>query len=58
MNRASIGLLVAVLATALPAGASVGETAAPALDWLNKGVFTAVGARAAAGVIYDTYLVE
>jgi hypothetical protein len=34
------------------------ETAAPALDWLNKGVFTAVGARAAAGVIYDTYLVE
>ena len=32
MNRASVGLLVAVLATALPAGASAGETAAPALD--------------------------
>jgi Protein of unknown function (DUF3237) len=34
------------------------ETASPDLDWLNKGVFIAVGARAAAGVIYDTYLVE
>jgi muconolactone delta-isomerase len=34
------------------------ETAAPYLDWLNKGVFIAVAARAAAGVIYDTYLVE
>lgn len=34
------------------------ETAASDLDWLNKGVFIAVGARAAAGVIYDTYLVE
>jgi muconolactone delta-isomerase len=34
------------------------ETAAGDLDWLNKGVFIAVGARAAAGVIYDTYLVE
>jgi muconolactone delta-isomerase len=33
------------------------ETAARHLDWLNKGVFIAVGARAAAGVIYDTYLV-
>ena len=33
------------------------ETAAPDLDWLNKGVFVAVGARAAAGVIYATYLV-
>ena len=34
------------------------ETAAPDLDWLNKGVFVAVGARAPAGVIYATYLVE
>jgi hypothetical protein len=34
------------------------ETAASDLDWLNKGVFIAVGGRAAAGVIYDTYLVE
>jgi muconolactone delta-isomerase len=34
------------------------ETAARDLDWVNKGVFIAVGARAAAGVIYDTYLVE
>jgi muconolactone delta-isomerase len=34
------------------------ETAAPDLDWLNKGIFIAVAARAAAGVIYDTYLVE
>ena len=34
------------------------QTAAPDLDWLNKGVFIAVAARAAAGVIYDTYLVE
>lgn len=34
------------------------ETAARDLDWLNKGVFIAVAARAAAGVIYDTYLVE
>jgi Protein of unknown function (DUF3237) len=34
------------------------ETAAPDLDWLNKGVFIAAAARAAAGVIYDTYLVE
>jgi hypothetical protein len=33
------------------------ETAAPPLDWLNKGVFVAVGARAPASVIYDTYLV-
>lgn len=33
------------------------ETAAPDLDWLNKGVFISVGARQAAGVIYETYLV-
>ena len=33
------------------------ETAAPHLDWLNKGVFISVGARQAAGVIYETYLV-
>jgi muconolactone delta-isomerase len=33
------------------------ETAAPDLDWLNKGVFISVGSRQAAGVIYETYLV-
>ena len=33
------------------------ETAAPDLDWLNKGVFVSVGARQPAGVIYETYLV-
>jgi Protein of unknown function (DUF3237) len=33
------------------------ETAAPDLGWLNQGIFIAVGARAAAGVVYDTYLV-
>jgi muconolactone delta-isomerase len=33
------------------------ETAAPRLDWLNKGIFVAVAARSVAGVIYDTYLV-
>jgi hypothetical protein len=33
------------------------ETAAPGLDWLNKGIFISVAARAPAGVIYDTYLV-
>jgi hypothetical protein len=33
------------------------ETAAPDLDWLNKGVFISVGARQAAGVVYETYLV-
>jgi Protein of unknown function (DUF3237) len=33
------------------------ETAAPQLDWLNKGVFISVGARRPLGVIYDTYLV-
>jgi hypothetical protein len=33
------------------------ETAAPHLDWLNKGVFVSVGGRQAGGVIYETYLV-
>jgi muconolactone delta-isomerase len=33
------------------------ETAAPDLDWLNKGIFISVGGRQAAGVIYETYLV-
>jgi hypothetical protein len=33
------------------------ETAAPELDWLNKGVFVGVGGRQAASVIYETYLV-
>jgi muconolactone delta-isomerase len=33
------------------------ETAAPDLEWLNKGVFVSVGARQAGGVIYETYLV-
>jgi hypothetical protein len=34
------------------------ETAAPDLDWLNKGVFISVGGRQPSGVIYETYLVE
>jgi muconolactone delta-isomerase len=34
------------------------ETTAPELDWLNKGVFVAVGGRRPGGVIYETYLVE
>lgn len=34
------------------------ETAVPALDWLNKGVFIAVAGRSPGGVIYETYLVE
>jgi muconolactone delta-isomerase len=34
------------------------ETAAPDLDWLNKGVFISVGGRQPAGVSYETYLVE
>ena len=34
------------------------ETAAPRLDWLNRGVFISVGGRQARGVIYDVYLVE
>jgi hypothetical protein len=33
------------------------ETAAPDLDWLNRGVFISVGARQLPGVIYETYLV-
>jgi muconolactone delta-isomerase len=33
------------------------ETAAPDLDWLNKGVFISVAGRQAASVIYETYLV-
>jgi muconolactone delta-isomerase len=33
------------------------ETAAPKLDWLNKGVFIGVGGRQVAGVVYETYLV-
>jgi Protein of unknown function (DUF3237) len=33
------------------------ETAAPDLDWLNKGVFISVGGRQATGVIYEIYLV-
>ena len=33
------------------------ETAVPALDWLNKGVFISVGARRPGAVIYETYLV-
>jgi hypothetical protein len=34
------------------------ETAAPALDWLNKGVFVGVAGRRASSVIYETYIVE
>jgi hypothetical protein len=33
------------------------ETAAPDLDWLNKGIFISVAGRHAASVIYETYLV-
>jgi len=33
------------------------ETAAPGLDWLNRGIFISVGGRLATGVIYETYLV-
>jgi hypothetical protein len=33
------------------------ETAEPSLDWLNKGIFVSVGARAPDGVTYETYLV-
>ena len=33
------------------------ETSAPALDWLNKGVFISVGGRQSGRVIYETYLV-
>ena len=34
------------------------ETAASELDWLNKGIFIAVGGRQAGGVTYETYLVS
>src|SRR5262245_50828916 len=33
------------------------ETAAPAVVWLNKGVFISVGGRQPRAVIYETYLV-
>jgi hypothetical protein len=33
------------------------ETAAPALDLLNKGVFISVGGRRPGAVVYETYLV-
>jgi hypothetical protein len=33
------------------------EAASPGLQWLNKGVFTTVGARSSSGVTYETYLV-
>ena len=33
-------------------------TPAPALDWLNNGVFVSVAGRQAAAVVYETYLVE
>jgi hypothetical protein len=33
------------------------ETAAPGLDWLNRGVFVSVGGRRPGAVIYETYLV-
>ncbi len=33
------------------------ETAAPAFDWLNKGVFISVGGRRPGEVIYEVYLV-
>jgi hypothetical protein len=33
------------------------ETAAPALDWLNTGIFISVGGRRPGAVIYETYLV-
>jgi hypothetical protein len=33
------------------------ETAAPALEWLNRGVYISVGGRQPGAVIYETYLV-
>jgi hypothetical protein len=33
------------------------ETAAPRLDWLNKGIFISVGGRRPGAVIYETYLI-
>src|SRR4030095_14452499 len=32
------------------------ETAAPELDWLNKGVFISVGGRQPRAVLYETHL--
>ena len=37
--------------------AALAEIIAPALDWLNKGVFISVGGRQPGAVIYETYLV-
>jgi muconolactone delta-isomerase len=34
------------------------ETAAPGLEWLNKGVFISVGGRRPGAVTYETYLVS
>jgi hypothetical protein len=34
------------------------ETSAASGDWLNRGVFIAVGGRRPSGVAYDVYLVE
>jgi hypothetical protein len=34
------------------------RTAAPELDWLNKGIFIAVGGRQPGGVTYETNLVS
>jgi hypothetical protein len=33
------------------------ETAAPHLDWVNKGVFVTVAGRSAVNMLYETYLV-
>jgi hypothetical protein len=33
------------------------ETAAPDLDWLNKGVFVTVAGRTTVNMLYETYLV-
>jgi hypothetical protein len=33
------------------------ETAAPRLEWLNRGVFISVGGRRPGAVVYETYLV-
>jgi hypothetical protein len=34
------------------------ETAAPDLDWMNKGIFIGVGGRQASAVVYEIYLVR
>ena len=34
------------------------ETAAPHLDWMNKGIFISVAGRRPTAVIYETYLVR